>query len=131
MASEVSVENLNSLAQLADKVALELVFAEAGKDNGLLPINHLVGQMEELAAASRDDELRIALALARQWIENVFVGSAAFDAETLQRLGQWTQWLQDFVSARRNGQSLPLPAFASAMPVATVAANAPPDSNRA
>ena len=35
------------LKKLGDKIATELVFAEAGKDLGLLPVNSLLGQIEE------------------------------------------------------------------------------------
>jgi hypothetical protein len=37
---------LANLSALVDKIALESVFAEPGKDNGLLPINSLLADMD-------------------------------------------------------------------------------------
>ena len=43
---------LAALTQLTEKVAVELVYASSGKDDGLLPINSLLAEMEEIAAQS-------------------------------------------------------------------------------
>ena len=40
---------LAELKKLGDKIATELVFAESGKDLGLLPVNSLLGRIEDLA----------------------------------------------------------------------------------
>lgn len=88
------------LKALGDKIAKELVFAEAGKDFGLLPVNSLVGQIEELA--SRTDEtapLAPGIKMARQWIEAIFDSTGVFSAAALQRFGQWVEWWQTSVSA--------------------------------
>ena len=55
------------LKGLSEKIARELVFAEAGKDLGLLPVNSLLGQIEEMAGREALPEpLPRATQLARQ-----------------------------------------------------------------
>jgi hypothetical protein len=74
--AELNPEMLTSLSALIEKIALELVFAEPGKDNGLLPINDLLGQMEALLVSTAGAEaIARATAAARQLLDGVFEGN--------------------------------------------------------
>ena len=48
MSEPLNLSNLHqpNIASLAEKIALELVFAEPGKDTGLLPINSLLDEIQ-------------------------------------------------------------------------------------
>ncbi len=100
------------LKSLSEKIASELVFAEAGKDLGLLPVNSLLGQIEELLAAeSAPEPLPQSARLARGWVDGIFETTGTFGIGSLKRLGEWVAWLQSAVTACESGQApTPLPA---------------------
>ncbi len=104
-----SVSNcVSNLAQLNRQLAMELVFAEPGKDNGLLPINYLLGQMHEACADSPPaPEVGAALALAQQWLDLVFGANGLFDAPAIARFGKWTAWLEQAFEALMQAQPVP------------------------
>ena len=97
-------ETPNPLGRLADQIALELAFAEPGKDNGLLPINSILGQVEDLLTATPDAVVAEGLVFAREVIDSTFLESGLFTAEVLQRLHHWTQWLQGAAKNSEAGQ---------------------------
>ena len=115
---------------LAQQLGLELAFAEAGKDTGLLPINSFVCNIEELLNNSGlPTEVVSAVAIARQWIDQVFDSTAKFDATSLARLGEWTSWMENAIERHTAGNALPpFPAIWTAAASAPVvaAAVAPP-----
>lgn len=86
---------ISNLRQLVEKISLELVFAEPGKDNGLLPLNNLLGQIEEgFASRPPAPEVAKAVSLARAWVDQLFEANAVFDAPSLKRFTEWTQFMQ-------------------------------------
>ena len=69
---------LAELKKLGDKIATELVFAESGKDLGLLPVNSLLGRIEDLAGGEAAIEpLARGITQARQWMNAVFQPTGA------------------------------------------------------
>ena len=104
----MNTEQKNAFKQLSEKISLELVFAEVGKDSGLLPINSLLGQIEDMPlAAAGANAVASAVQLARKWIDQVFDASATFDAVTLRLLGEWGGWAQSAADAWIAGGQLP------------------------
>jgi two-component system chemotaxis sensor kinase CheA len=96
------------LKKLGDKIATELVFTEPGKDLGLLPVNSLLLQIEELAGnAEAAQPLARGIKEARQWIDAVFQSSGTFTGLSLKRLGQWSEWWQIAVAACEANNDLP------------------------
>jgi two-component system chemotaxis sensor kinase CheA len=88
------------LKEIIGKLATEIVFAEAGKDNGLLPVNSLLGQIEELLAADAAPEpVAHAIHCARLWVDGIFEGSGVFTLPILERFNEWIGWMQNAVSA--------------------------------
>ena len=88
------------LKSLSEKIATELVFAEAGKDLGLLPVNNLLSQIEELIAAnSAPDLLMQGAKLARSWVDGVFESTGTFSTASLKQLGEWVAWWQEALAA--------------------------------
>jgi two-component system chemotaxis sensor kinase CheA len=105
----MKTELFAELKKLGDKIATELVFAEPGKDLGLLPVNSLLGQIEELTGGGTPDEpLALAAKEARRWVNAVFESSGTFNMLTLKKLGEWVEWWQASVSACE-AQSAPPP----------------------
>jgi two-component system chemotaxis sensor kinase CheA len=121
--AETSNNVFARLAELSGKIALELAFAEPGKDNGLLPVNSLLSEIEECAgAATLPADLARALQFVRAWITAIFDSAAVFDASSIQRLSDWANWMQ---SACTGAAPPPLPA-AWAEAVVSAAASAAP-----
>ena len=83
-----------AVADVINAFALELAFAEPGKDTGLLPINNFLLQIEELLPqVSLPPELANAVKLARACVDKVFDTSAKFDAAALEWLSAWSTWM--------------------------------------
>jgi len=96
----MKTELFAKLKALGDKIATELVFAEPGRDLGLLPVNSLLGQIEELTGQEASAEpLARAARPARLWVDAIFASTGTFDLPALQRLGEWAEWWQTSVSA--------------------------------
>ena len=107
--TDLSSDPITALTRLTEKVALELVYAEAGKDAGLLPLNCLIGEIEECGRLlNLPEAMKQVMSAARGWIDQVFESSGLFDQPTLQRLSEWSQWMQAALQAVESG--LPLPA---------------------
>lgn len=83
-----------AVEELAGKIAVEIGYAEAGQDAGLLPVNALLGELEDLSHAEPVPEpLVVGLARAREVVDNVF-NTGAFSAESIRTLRDWANWCQ-------------------------------------
>lgn len=91
--AKIPSSSLEKLKELTNSISLELVFAEAGKDAGLLPLNNLFGQLEEHVAADWPDALTSGFGSFRALIDRVFENGGNFDATTITQLNGWVQWL--------------------------------------
>jgi two-component system chemotaxis sensor kinase CheA len=90
----------DELKSLGDKIATELVFAEPGRDNGLLPVNSLLSRIEELAGRDASaGPLARAATVARGWVNAIFDSTGLFSPLDIKRLGEWVEWWQAAVSA--------------------------------
>ena len=114
---------LAALAKLAEKVAVELVYSTPDRDEGLLPVNSLLGEMEEIGAnAPLLLPLPQALAQARNVVDSAFE-KACFDAGQIEHLRVWVNWMQHALTLAQAGKPLPpLPAYTPA----AASASAPP-----
>lgn len=132
--AEQNSNYLVTLAQLSEKVAMELVYTVPGKDDGLLPINSLLSEMEDIGNNSPLlSPLPQALTRARNLVDAVFE-KAAFDAGQIERLRVWVNWMQDALTLAQTGKPVPglpdescvaapaSPAAASIAPVAPAVA---------
>lgn len=114
------------LREIGQKLAMELAFAQAGKDDGLLPINSLLTELEEpVGDPACPALLRDGIALARSWVDRS-LEAGQLSADDLERFSAWTTWLQTTADAASAGRPL-------SPPPVTVKANAPngaPDGSR-
>ncbi len=116
-----------ALTQLVEKIALELVFAEPGKDAGLLPVNCLLSDAEQIVASQATPAALVeTTAQARKRVDQVF-DSGSFSAENLQHLRDWISWMQSALPAHQAGKKLPdVPGVSEpAAPVASAIETAP------
>jgi len=120
---------LARLKSISEKIAIEFVFAEPGKDIGLLPVNCLVADLESLALEEDAPEaINRGVAQARQWIDQIFESSGTFSAESLKRFGEWTVWWQSVVIACENQIHAPSMPAEWALPEAAAAPGRAPVS---
>ena len=110
-AAEARPDVFPQIASLAQQLALELAFAEPGKDAGLLPVNNFVLQMEDLGQKGEiPGVLTQALRTARQWLDRIFETTAAFDQTALTRFSEWASWVEKTCEHCRSGyEPQPLP----------------------
>ncbi len=121
--TEFADDPITALVRLTEKVALELVYSEAGKDVGLLPLNCLLGEIEEqVSLLVLPDEVKQAVKAARGWIDEVFESTGVFEQPVLDRLSQWSQWMLEVLPVAQSGQPLPPADFLA--PTASVPAAA-------
>ncbi len=128
MATENS-DYWSSIKQLTEKIALELVYTEAGKDNGLLPINSLLSEIEEIASHSPLlSPFPQAISRARVLVDGAFE-KAALDAATIAALSSWVEWTQAASAAAAAGGALPpLGSFADVNAEVPTAVSQPADA---
>ena len=121
----MSMNSPTNVCDLTDKIALELVFTEPGKDGGLLPINSLLGEIENFYAANPAPEpVRQAIAAARQWVDAAF-DAGGFVADSIKRFGAWACWMREALTPGLPGQSIPALPEALTAPL-TAPLSAPP-----
>ena len=102
------VKNIGQLKDLNNKLAMELVYAQVGSDNGLLPINYILSQLEEVCHAEPPSPiLQGALEYARKWINDIFDTTGLFNAEVIKQLSSWTEWWENACEAISNEQQPP------------------------
>jgi two-component system chemotaxis sensor kinase CheA len=105
--AESTTNYLSALAQLTEKVAIELVYTSPGKDDGLLPINSLLSEMEEIAAQSPLlSPLPQGLNRARQAVDAAFE-RGGFEATQLHDITEWVKWMQEALPLAQAGNALP------------------------
>jgi hypothetical protein len=83
---------LHRLADIVGKIALEVALAQPGKDLGLLPVNCLLNELQEVA-----DKLppEMAFAIGRELavVDKVFETSSGFDPDSIKQLTNWANWM--------------------------------------
>jgi two-component system chemotaxis sensor kinase CheA len=108
-------QSILELGGLSEKIASELVFAEAGKDLGLLPVNSLLGEIEQfLTQPAWPEPLVEAARLARACVDRILDSTGNFSEASLGQLREWAGWQQAAVEACRHGVApAPIPSALS------------------
>jgi hypothetical protein len=95
----VSVRGAKILAQVGE----ELAFVEAGKDIGLLPINSLLMDFEELPRDGAPAVLATGLTAARTLLDQILDGPGIFTVESIRFLNDWHSWMSSVLTAWERG----------------------------
>lgn len=101
------MNSLVPLKALAEKVATELVFAHSDSDSGLLPVNSLLQEMEQLIAEDpAASGLLEAATQARRCVDAVLESTGTFSASSLRWLNEWIAWWQTALAALATSTAL-------------------------
>ncbi len=85
-------ENLQQIADVVGQIAREVALAQPGKDLGLLPVNCLLHALQD-AADKLPPEMAAAIGRALAVMDEIFNTSCAFDADSINRLSDWANWM--------------------------------------
>ena len=92
---------------LINQLAEELAFVEPGTDNGVLALNGLVMDLEDLDLEKAPASLEQGIAVLRGWMEAILDGPVTFDEASIGLINEWHTWVSDFMLALEQGQALP------------------------
>lgn len=101
------VPALTRVSGILSQVALELAFVEPGKDTGLLPINSLVMDLEELPREGLPPGFSTGLVVVRTWLDRILDGEGMFSAASIQDLNRWHAWMSAVATAAERGGPAP------------------------
>jgi two-component system chemotaxis sensor kinase CheA len=92
--------DIQELGALTEKLSLEIVFAEPQKDNGLLPVNAFVAEMEAIGARGNlPDAFQRVFGQLRAEIDRLFDTVVAFDEASIKVVRDCAEWLQAAIMA--------------------------------
>jgi two-component system chemotaxis sensor kinase CheA len=104
----------------------ELAFVEEGQDTGLLPINSLIMDFEELPREGAPAVLATGLAGVRALLDQILDGPGKFTDNSIRFLNNWHSWMSSVLRAwDRGGEMPPIPASCSGSIGAVVTAPLP------
>ena len=93
------------------KIALEMAFIMPDQDMGLLPLNSLLMDLEELTGKETPPRLVSALSAARGWMDMILDGTGKFTTESINNFNQWYSWMSAALADwERGDETSPLPA---------------------
>ena len=81
------------LLNILGQIALEMAFIVPDQDAGLLPLNSLLMDLEELAAKETPPAVLSALSTARGWMDAILDGIGKFTTEDIGNFNQWHSWM--------------------------------------
>jgi len=106
----MNAATIAQLQSLGEKIASELVFAEPGKDSGLLPVNSFLCQIEEaLSQEEAPEPVRQGVRQARGRMDAILGTTGTFSKADLDRFGQWAAWWEGTLEAVLNQREPPAP----------------------
>lgn len=94
-------------SQLLCRIGEELAFVTPGKDDGLLPINHFLLDLEEIRGAEIAEGWTVGLRVARGWIDVILDGPGLFSENSIRRLNDWHGFMSSILDSRASGRGLP------------------------
>ena len=104
---ESSVPSFSQAAEIVGQLGEELAFVASNQDTGLLPINRLVMDLEELAETDVPPALSVGLQVARAWLDQTLDGAGKFTEETIRNFNQWHGWMTAVLQAWQMGTTMP------------------------
>jgi two-component system chemotaxis sensor kinase CheA len=110
----LSADDFSVLDDLSSRLAGESVLAQAGRDDGLIPVFSLLSDCAQSCAA--EPVLIAAIGAVRHPVEALLDEAHPFDEPTLELLRRLVNWLPAALAAAREGR--PIAPFASAAPAA-------------
>ncbi|OYY66426.1 MAG: hypothetical protein B7Y51_01565 [Burkholderiales bacterium 28-67-8] len=99
-------ENLEVAATLISQLAEELAFVVPDQDSGLLAINALCMDLEQLIEAEAGAPVALAsgVVVLRRWIDEILNGPVRFVRASIDLLGEWHHWASSVLVAIEQGE---------------------------
>jgi two-component system, chemotaxis family, sensor kinase CheA len=94
--------------EILAQVGEELAFVEEGQDTGLLPINSLVMDFEELPREGAPAVFGTGLAAARALLDQILDGPGKFTGESIRFFNDWHSWMNSVLTAWERSGEMPL-----------------------
>jgi len=94
-------------SELLGQMGEEMAFLVPDLDSGLLPINGIVMDLEELAEAGAPASFSAAINVARQWLNGILDGTGKFTADSIQKFNEWHEWVSGLLAALEEGEAVP------------------------
>jgi two-component system chemotaxis sensor kinase CheA len=94
-------------SKLLCRIGEELAFVTPGKDDGLLPINHFLLDLEEIQGAEIAEGWTVGLRVARGWIDEILDGSGNFSEDSIRRFNEWHGFMSSVMDSGAGGRRLP------------------------
>lgn len=111
-----TTENIDSAVALISQMAEELAFVVPDRDSGLLAINALTMDLEQLAELDGPTGFVAGVKVLRVWIDAILDGPVSFSADMIEKLGNWHGWMSSLlVALDQDVATPPLPADWSAL----------------
>lgn len=111
-----TAENIDSAVALISQMAEELAFVVPDRDSGLLAINALTMDLEQLAELDGPTGFVAGVKVLRVWIDAILDGPVSFSADMIEKLGNWHGWMSSLlVALDQDVATPPLPADWSAL----------------
>jgi two-component system chemotaxis sensor kinase CheA len=104
---ESAIPSFSKAAEIVGQLGEELAFVAPNRDTGLLPINRLVMDLEELAETDTPPSLSAGLQVARAWLDQTLDGTGKFTEETIRNFNQWHGWMAAVLQAWQMGTTMP------------------------
>lgn len=99
----LSEQQLHEFETKLNKIAAELIIAQPGSDEGLLPAYSLLTELAEIA---QNSVLEGSVANARAAIDQLLDNGDPYDNATLDYLGNFSTWAQETLSALKRGSAV-------------------------
>src|SRR5258708_6809005 len=101
----ISKETIAALEGSYNRLATETIFAQVGRDDGLIPAYSLLGELIEQAAG--EPTLQSALTAVRAGLDKLLDEAKPFDEPCLKRLRKLADWMPLALTALRKGETVP------------------------
>jgi two-component system chemotaxis sensor kinase CheA len=116
----ISLESFATIEQACNRLATESILAVPGRDDGLVPVYSLLGELGELCAL--EPALRAPIAALHGELDRRLDAAQPFDEACLARLRQLVEWLPGALADWQAGQPVIPPAAVAAPAAAPVPA---------
>jgi two-component system chemotaxis sensor kinase CheA len=89
------------------RIGEELAFVTPDEDDGLLPINHFLLDLEEMQGPGIPGAWTAGLQAARSWLDEILDGSGKFTENSIRRLNEWHAYMSAVLDSGEGGRDLP------------------------
>jgi two-component system chemotaxis sensor kinase CheA len=115
--------SLSDIEALLAPLAEELAFISPGSDSGLLAINVIIMDLEQLSPEELPPQVAMAVGTARTWLDAILDGTGQFSEESVAFFQQWYDWMSEAITAEQT--ATPPPAWPENWAVASASAVEP------